>query len=152
MQKLVLIVLTAACLVNCRTAKPVVKAEPVQETEAAPSVKNEKNPGEDLTGLWELQRLWGTDNKFTTVPYIAIDFDNKTFTGNTDCNSISGKFITNENYITVDKRITSTKMACPGNIEKSLLSVLLKINKFTVNNNELEMSQNDIVLLKFIKK
>ncbi len=55
MQKIALIVLTAACLVNCRTAKPVVKTEPVQETEAAPSVIIEKNPGKDLTGLWELQ-------------------------------------------------------------------------------------------------
>ncbi len=81
-----------------------------------------------------------------------ICFDKKTFTGNTGCNTISGKFTTNENYITVDKEITSTKLACPGNIEKSFLSVLLKINKFVVANGDLELSQNDIVLMKFRRK
>ena len=153
MKKIFLIVLIAGSLYNCRTAKPVTKHEPLQEpTKVDPAIVVEKNTGKELTGLWELQKLWGTDNKWSTSPYIDIDFDKKTFTGNAGCNSISGKFTTIENYIAVDKEITSTKMACPGNIEKSFLSVLLKINKFVVNNSELELSQNDIVLMKFKRK
>ncbi len=152
MKKILLIVFVSLSLYSCRTAKPVTRQEPLPDsTIAAPEIVVKKNPGKELTGLWELQRIWGTDNKFITT-YIAIDFDNKTFIGNTGCNSISGKFITNDTYITINKEIISTKMTCPGNIEKSFLSVLLKVNKFHIDNSELEMSQNDIVLLKFNRK
>jgi hypothetical protein len=40
-------------------------------------------------------------------------------------------------------------MACSGNYEKSFLSVLLKINKYTINKDELELGQGEIVLMKF---
>jgi heat shock protein HslJ len=153
MKKISLIILIAVILYNCRTSKPVINHEPVQEPiEAAPEIVVEKNKGIELNGSWELQKLWGTDNNRATAPYLNINFEEKTFAGNAGCNTISGKFTTNENYITIDKEITSTKMACPGNIEKSFLSVLLKINKFVVNDSELELSQDDIVLLKFKRK
>ena len=153
MKKIFLIVLIASSLCNCRTAKPLPNHEPLPEpVEAAPDIVIEKNSGKELTGLWELQKLWGTDNKFTTAPYLDIDFDKKTFGGNTGCNTISGKFTSKENFITVDKEIISTKMACQATTEKSFLSVLLKINKFAVNNNELELSLDDIVLMKFKQK
>ena len=153
MKKIFLIVLIAGSLYNCRTPKPVTKHEPLEEpAKASSEIEVEKNTGKELTGLWELQKLWGTDNKWTTAPYLDIDFDNKTFTGNTGCNAVSGKFTADEYYIAVDKEIISTRMACPGNIEKSFLSVLLKINKFVVTNGGLELSQNDIVLMKFGRK
>ncbi len=65
---------------------------------------------------------------------------------------MSGKFAINENYIVINKEILTTKMACTGYNETPFLSVLLKINRYTVDNNVLELSQDDIVLMRFTKK
>lgn len=112
---------------------------------------NEKSNIEDLNGTWKLQMLFATDNNWAKAPFIKINLSDRSFTGNNSCNSVSGKFIINQSYIAFDKNIISTKMACTGNYENMFLSALLKINKYTIHKEELELSQGEIVLLKFKK-
>ena len=142
----IMLVLSAS---NCRTAKPVIKPEVIQ-----PPVEKavEKIAGIELNGTWKLQRLWGSENKWDSPPEININFDDKTFTGSTGCNDMNGKFSIKESFIAVNKEIVTTKMACEGYNERPFLSVLLKINRYAVDNNVLELSQDDIMLMKFIKK
>jgi len=111
----------------------------------------EKNNLTELNGTWLLQTLFATDNNWTKAPFIKIDLKDRTFTGNSSCNSMSGKFIISQSYFAFDKNIISTKMACTGNYENIFLSALLKINKYTINKDELELGQGEIVLMKFKK-
>ena len=149
MRSIFFITVTAAILFSCKSSKPVLKpvvAPPVLDTVV------EKLVGVELNGNWELQKLWGSEGKWNRTPEINIDFDDRTFAGNTGCNSMSGKFTINENYIAINKEILTTKMACTGYNEYSFLSVLLKINRYAVADNVLELSQDDIVLMRFTKK
>ncbi|MEO6455838.1 MAG: META domain-containing protein [Ginsengibacter sp.] len=147
MKNIFLVVLLAVILFNCRSARPVTTPAVI---EPAPEIAVEKTPGIKLNGKWELEKLWGSSNKWNVSPDININFDDKTFTGNTGCNSMSGKFTIKDNFISINKEIITTEMACAGYDERLFLSVLLKINRYVVDNNVLELSQDDIVLMRFI--
>ena len=123
-------------------------------TKQASEIKVAENSNTSyLNGNWQLQMLFASDNKWIKIPYISIDVNNKTFTGNSGCNAIRGKLIINKSYLAFDKNIISTKMACVdargNNDENSFLSALLKINKFSINKDELELGQGEIVIMKF---
>ena len=112
----------------------------------------EKGNSKYLNGSWQLQMLFASDNKWDKPPVLNINFGEKTISGNDGCNSFGGKFIIKENYFAIDKQIISTKMVCTINYTKAFMSVLLKINKYTITSNELELGQGEIVLMKFTKK
>ena len=118
----------------------------------SPATTVTKDISKELSGTWELQKLWASDNKWTRKPVITLDYNNKTFTGNNGCNSISGKFKSSGSFIAFDKNILSTKMACPGYSEAPFTNALLKANKFDFTDGALELSQDDIVLLSFKKQ
>ena len=138
MRKVFLFIIFCFTFISCHTSK-------------VSTVKNdiEKNNPKSLNGSWKLQMLFASDNNWTNAPQININLKEKTFSGNSSCNPISGKFTINDNYLAFDKNIISTKMACSENYEKPFLSVLLKINKYTLTKDELELGQGEIVLMKF---
>jgi heat shock protein HslJ len=82
-----------------------------------------------------------------------LNLTDRTFSGNSGCNNIKGKFTLMDSYLGFDKNIISTKMACVSAVEsryeKAFLSAILKVNKYTINNDELELGQGEIVLMKF---
>ena len=142
MKKIFLFLITGIFFISCHTSK----------TSSANTAVSKKSPS-DLNGTWQLQTLFASDNNWTKAPFININLGDKTFSGNSGCNAIRGKFIINDAYLGFDKNIASTKMACAdassNSNEKTFLSALLKINKYTVNKNELELGQGEIVLMKF---
>lgn len=113
----------------------------------------ETGSNSSLNGSWQLQLLFASDNTWPGAPFIDINMADKTFSGNSGCNSISGKFTISDSYFGFDKNIVSTKMACldqnSNRNEKTFLSALLKINKYILNKDELELGQGEIVLMKF---
>jgi heat shock protein HslJ len=145
----ILIILITLAHFNCKSVKPVAKPE---VTQPESEVVTEKIAGKQLNGAWQLQTLWGAESNWQVAPEIIFDFENKKFTGNTGCNSMSGKFSIYASYITIDKEIITTKMACDNYNEQRFLDLLLKVNRYTAEDNILELSQNDIVLLTFIKR
>jgi heat shock protein HslJ len=138
MKRIFFIIIIASGIISCHSSKNTTSK----------TIKEKDNKAY-LNGSWQLQMLFASDNKWTADPYIDLDLKEKTFTVNSGCNSISGRFTTSESYIAFDKNIVSTKMACAGNTEKAFLAALLKINKYTITNNELELGQGEIVLMKF---
>jgi heat shock protein HslJ len=50
------------------------------------------------------------------------------FSGNTGCNSIHGKFKTNDTEIKYDEPIAMTKMFCKGDGEQAFMNMLKKVN------------------------
>ncbi|HEY8689589.1 MAG TPA: META domain-containing protein [Chitinophagaceae bacterium] len=144
MRNIFFFIVFGVAIISCHTSK-------------VSSVKNvvEKENPRALNGSWKLQMLFASDNNWTNAPHININLKDKTFSGNGACNALSGKFIINESYFAFDKNIISTKMACAdpkaNQYEKSFLSVLLKINRYTLNKDELELGQGEIVLMKFTR-
>ena len=143
MKKIFLVILSGIFLIACHSTKKT----------SVDTNKIIKENREALNGNWQLQMLFATDNKWQRTPFMNIDLKEQTFSGNSGCNSIRGKFTVSGTYIGFDKNIMSTKMACAdanGNqTEKAFLSTLLKITKYTINNDELELGQGEIVLMKF---
>ena len=142
MKKIFLFFVSGMLLISCHTSK-TPSSNPVVT----------KNSSSDLNGTWQLQMLFASDNNWAKTPYININSADKTFSGNSGCNSIRGKFIMNDSYLGFDKDILSTKMACTdpnsNRNERTFLSALLKINKYSVSKDELELGQGEIVLMKF---
>lgn len=138
MKKLFLFILSGSILISCHTSK-ISSGKTVIE----------KSIAENLNGTWQLQMLFASDNNWPKAPQVNINLRDRSFTGNSSCNSISGKFMISESYIAFDKNIISTKMACTGSYEKTFLAALLKVNRYTLSKNELELSQEEIVLMKF---
>lgn len=142
MRKIFFFTVFALAIISCHTSRKL-----------PPTIVIEKDNVPSFNGKWQLKMLFASENAWTMPPFININLKNKTFTGNSSCNSISGKFIIIESYLGFDKNIISTKMACTNpdgyRDEKAFLSALLKINKYTINKDELELSQGEIVLMKF---
>ena len=135
MRKIILIVIISIAFISCNTSKQVAN-------KTFPDTIHSSY----VNGTWQLQMLFASENKWEKAPYLNINLKESTFTG---FNSISGKFILSESYIAFDKNIISTKMDCSNNYEKAFLSTLLKVNKFNVSKDELELAQGEIVLMKF---
>lgn len=143
MRYIFLIIIFGAVLISCKSSK-------TSGNKIVEKVKADEKPvNASLGGKWQLQMLFATDNNWQKVPYINFNLSDSTFSGNSSCNSIRGKFKLSDNYVAFEKNIFSTKMACPGSYEKTFLSALLKINKYTINKDDLELGQGDIVLMKF---
>jgi heat shock protein HslJ len=111
-----------------------------------------KNYGAELDGKWMLENLWGIDSNHLRPAFITFNFDSLSFSGNTGCNSISGKFSFKNELLIVSRQIISTKMACPGYNDKNFINVLLKVNRFNIDNQKLELSQDNLVLMTFRKE
>ncbi|HUS01913.1 MAG TPA: META domain-containing protein [Chitinophagaceae bacterium] len=137
MKKLILLALLGIFFISCHSSK-----------KSSINTIEEKSNILSLNGTWQLQMLFASDNNWAKQPGINININEKTFSGNSGCNSISGKFTIADNYIGFDKNINSTKMACQGNYEKTFLAALLKINRYTITKDELELGQGEIVLMK----
>jgi len=120
-----------------------------KSTKTTSSNTVEKTAPASLNGNWELQMLFASDNNWPKAPAINLDPANKTFTGNSSCNNLTGTFTVSGNYFGFNKNIGQTKMACSGSHEKNFLAALLKITNYSLNKNELELGQGEIVLMKF---
>ena len=139
-----LLLLTIFCS-YCKSTKPALLNK---ET----SIHNKSLPlnyGVELTGNWELKSLWGVEEDKVSKAFINMNFETKSFTGNTGCNNISGTFSFKEELLIIDKNISIDKNNCPAYMDKKFVSMLMKINKFQIQNNALELSQDNIVLMSF---
>ena len=143
MKRILLIIISGIFLIACHsTKKSTGNTNKIIESNVA-----------DLNGNWQLQMLFASDNTWQKIPFLNINLKEQTFSGNSGCNSIRGKFTIADNYFGFDKNIISTKMACldanSNQKEKAFLSTLLKVNKYTINKDEMELGQGEIVLMKF---
>lgn len=109
----------------------------------------EKPTPTSLNGNWELQLLFASDNNWTKQPSINLNLASKTFIGNSGCNNLTGSFTVTGNYFAFNKNIGQTKMACPGNYERNFVDALLKVTSYSLNKDELELKQGEIVLMKY---
>jgi len=130
-------------ITSCHSSKKTVTESVIVEKKVTPA----------LNGTWQLQMIFASDNNWANAPTMNLNLTDRTFSGNSGCNNIKGQFTLMDSYLGFDKNIISTKMACSSGAEsryeKAFLSAILKVNKYTINNDELELGQGEIVLMKF---
>ncbi|MFA6057777.1 MAG: META domain-containing protein [Taibaiella sp.] len=137
----ILCLLTAAC--SSMKKQTETKTEPVAA----------------LTGTWVLDIVPYTQGTFDSLyperkPSLSFDPVQKTFAGNTSCNTINGALVADSKAISFKGDIAMTRMACVGDGESVFMQYLKRINKYAVSadGKELTLIQGDMALMRFHKK
>lgn len=124
---------------------------------SASATDTEKIP-EAINGPWELNFISGRKIAFEGLypgikPLIVFDVANKRISGNTGCNSFSGKLRINGNKIDFKEPMAMTKMFCEGEGEHAFTEILKKVTSYALNDsNELIFLQDNTVVMRFIKQ
>jgi heat shock protein HslJ len=127
---------------------------------ACNSLKNVVEASSDLSklgGTWALNYISGPRIAFNglypaKVPTVTFDISQKRVSGNSSCNSFSGKLNADDTSINFNEPMISTKMACPGEGEAIFFETLKKVNKYTITGDTvLNFMMGDIAIMRFNK-
>lgn len=127
---------------------------------ACNTLKNAVEASSDLSklgGTWELEYISGPRIAFNGLypgnkPNMVFDIQAKRVSGNSSCNSFSGKLIADDTSINFNEPMISTKMACPGEGEAIFFETLKKVNKYTITGDTtLNFLMGDISIMRFKK-
>lgn len=111
-----------------------------------------------LEGTWQLNYLMAPGKSFEEIypdkkPEIKFDLAEKRFSGNTSCNSFSGKLNLDGNKISFHDPYAMTKMMCPGEGENIFTQTLNKVNTYAISEGKtLNFISGDIAIMRFTKK
>lgn len=111
-----------------------------------------------LEGTWQLNYVMAPGKSFEELypdkkPEIKFELGEKRFSGNTGCNSFTGKLNLDGNKISFREPYAMTKMMCPGDGENIFTQTLNKINTYSVTDgNTLNFISGDIAIMRFTKK
>lgn len=128
-------------------------------TERLPDNENtnsQQAPSSNLNGKWKLEYIAGLsvslDSFFQKkIPFLEFNVEKNELTGNTGCNSLSGKLSINGNKINFNAPLALTKMFCPGIGEKLFLERLIWVNTYSVSGNNLMLIKDDMVEMNFVR-
>lgn len=81
----------------------------------------------------------------------SLVFNAGIFTGNTGCNSMSGRVNYDNKDLRFNPTINTSKMACNEYDENMFLTLLRKVDNYTMSGNTLELRQGNTRLLSFRK-
>ncbi len=99
-----------------------------------------------LQGEWMLIAVLPSDTASGHLPVLRFNVGDNSFSGNSGCNQMRGKFRRTGNSLIFLKDIMLTKMACPGYNEKAFIESLLKVDHFRIENGVLELMAEKTVL------
>lgn len=127
---------------------------------ACNTLKNTVDASSDLSklgGTWELNYISGPRIAFNGLypgkkPELIFNLTEKRFSGNSGCNSFTGKLEADDSSINLNEPLVSTKMACPGEGETIFFEMLKKVNKYTISGDTtLNFMMGDIDIMRFSK-
>jgi len=111
-------------------------------------------PESQLEGKWMLKSInnRNVNDVFTNrMPYLIFNFDIEQISGNSGCNSYSGKFKYSGGNFEAPN-IASGDMSCPGmSDEAQLIKLLNEKSKLSIMNGELIFSQDNQPVLVFYR-
>jgi heat shock protein HslJ len=143
MRRTTLMVLTViGTLTSCNTLKNTVEAS---------------SDLSKLGGSWELNYISGPRIAFNGLypgrkPTLVFDLAEKKISGNSSCNSFSGKLNADDTSINFNQPMVATKMACPGEGETIFFETLKKVNKYSIKGDTiLNFMMGDIAIMRFKK-
>lgn len=124
------------------------------------TLKNTVDASSDLSklgGRWELNYISGPRIAFNGLypgkkPELLFELTEKRVSGNSSCNSFSGKLVADDNSINFNEPMVATKMACPGEGEAIFFEMLKKVNKYSITGDTtLSFMMGDIAIMRFKK-
>ncbi|KUJ60668.1 hypothetical protein AR687_16700 [Flavobacteriaceae bacterium CRH] len=113
-----------------------------------------------LEGTWELNYITGPRIAFDGLypnkkPTINFDLKESRVSGNTSCNSFTGKLSVDGNKIDFTQPMALTKMMClDGQGEQVFINTLQKVNTYSITDGgkTLNFISGDIATMRFTKK
>ncbi|MDQ6481732.1 META domain-containing protein [Dyadobacter sp. LHD-138] len=131
-----------------------------------PSCKNSKMSSKpaatssvaSLEGTWVLNYLMVPGKSFDELyadkkPEITFEVKENRFSGNTSCNSFSGKLNADGHKISFRDPYAMTRMMCQGDGENVFTEALKKVNTYAVSDGTtLNFISGDIAMMRFTKK
>jgi heat shock protein HslJ len=107
-----------------------------------------------LHDIWALESIGGekiiSGDTLKNFPILEIYAAEKRVHGNTGCNTLNGSVNIDGDNIAFEK-ITTTEIACPGNLEQKFLAALSKVNKYKIEKMRLYLYKDEKELLVFQK-
>ena len=94
-----------------------------------------------LNGQWFLQPVMASDTAAGKTPVLNLQLSSGTFTGNTGCNTMRGRFQKKDSSLVFNENIATSRMFCSGYDEAAFLRSLLRTNRFRF--------ENDVLVLMF---
>lgn len=109
----------------------------------------------NLNGNWTLTVFPNQGKSFAElfsmkVPDLQLDVPNRKVSGSTGCNRASGGFTLDGEEFKFGN-LATTKMGCPGYDEMIYLDALGRVNRFTLNGDQLSFYQDSNLLMTFMK-
>jgi heat shock protein HslJ len=105
-----------------------------------------------IEGQWFLMAVLSSDTAAGKIPEINFKLADNSFTGNTGCNRMGGKFQKTDSSLIFDKNMMTTKMACPGYNEDGFLKSLLRVNQYRFSGGMLIMMADGVEISKWTRK
>lgn len=119
-----------------------------------------KDPVSQLDGTWELNYITGPRIAFDGLypkkkPTIVFNTKENQVSGNSSCNSYTGKLNVSGNKIDFTQPMAMTKMMCmDGQGEQVYISTLQKVTSYDITDDgkTLNFISGDIAMMRFSKK
>ena len=98
-----------------------------------------------LGGRWYLEAVLPSDTATGKIPWIDLSPEVSTFTGNSGCNSMHGKFYFSktDSSISFNDKIVIGKMMCAGYNEAAFLKSLKNTARYKLQNDKLILLGDD---------
>jgi heat shock protein HslJ len=115
-------------------------------------LKKTNPPKEILIGTsWILQSLYGNAaNNFKSTAFLNFGKEGL-LSGNTRCNSFSGKYSIEGNKIILNPG-AMTRMMCPGSAEQDFLIAIKQVTNFKITAGKLILQDGNWEIMGFISK
>lgn len=109
-----------------------------------------------LNGNWYLDKIYVGKVKAADLypykkPFIKIDINQPTFTGNSACNAINGQLLMFQNTMKFN-HITSTKMFCDGVNEKVFTDALAKVTHYKLEGTRLILLEKEKKIMELVQQ
>lgn len=109
-----------------------------------------------LNGKWMLNKVFFGNIKAKDLypykkPFITIDINSTTMTGNTACNNVSGQILIYQNTMKFNHLLT-TKMFCDGVNEKLFTDALARTTHYKLEGTRLTLLENQKPILELVRQ
>ncbi len=105
-----------------------------------------------LNGQWFLQPMIAADTAAGKTPILNLQVSSGTFTGNTGCNTMRGRFQKTDSSLVFNENIATSRMFCSGYDEAAFLRSLLRTNRFRFENDVLVLMFDATELSRWARK
>jgi heat shock protein HslJ len=88
----------------------------------------------------------------TRIIDLRFATDSNRVSGSTGCNHFNGSYTADTAKLLFSPDMALTRMACPGYDEKLFLNAMARVNRYRINEGQLELFHNNDLVMVFARK